>query len=497
MDRFRKIFNLIKNKFIEKIEKIKNYPFFTATKLRYLKNIPSKVLKKIGICLISIFGVIILFFITFAITNSANKNQNTKNKNYNIEEIYWGNWQSFNNLSELRIDENCVSKKIDGEFKKMQNSIVGYELDSNNIMTNGNSRYFRKNRTNLSFSMFIEKPKEMDIYPVSIKRFSKDGFGGIQVKNIKQDTSITFENATSNCFETIIVDGKNDFHEEFDVFPKFDGEFLGKIPVVPSDSWALKTSYDIEVDETGFCYGNLYDEYGLLIKLENIGNGKFKKGSYEIHSSDNLVSFIDGNVKIEDKTFETSSLKGECGEIESGFYLPLYFKIKYGILEEEKKSIPIQITLTDSEGQKQTDTISVQFHKGKVPIYLDSKNQIKNSTSKFTPIIIYPDGYGKKIEIDSNKKKTFFVPWAEDDYNLILTGANVSGDIAYSFSLADKSKLPLIPEKWSVKEMKNYEPNDSIEDALKLNSLKNICSYLRTDDVDCFSFNTSNLRNNF
>lgn len=416
-------------------------------------------------------------------------------KNLTIDSKFWGFWQNFITDEELKIDGTNVFKKKENSWSKIQESVIGYTLENDSILIRGNSKFFRKFPINQKFYIFSQSENKKT-YPVKINRIENDFNSGIEKIALKQDSNIIFENAVGETLQKISF---NDTNNKFDINLHIDhnDEFMGKLPFVDKNQWAFKASYILEHDDTNCSYGNLYDEYGLVINIENIGKSDFEGGCYKIVSDDTNLLFVSGSVNRRNSLHQTCSLEGKLEKIETGFFIPLYFKVRYGMIKDTFIDVPIKIILSDKNNVEQFDYISLRFYKGKIPIFLKSKKIVQNVGTNFTTVLLKPDGSGQKFLVEDNKIKEIFVPYILDNYSLIFTGADTSSEIGYTFCFNNENGLQKLPSTWSLKETKNYEPNNNLLDATFVNSKNSVLSYLKPDDFDYFSFNLTDINEKF
>ena len=288
---------------------------------------------------------------------------------------------------------------------------------------------------------------------------------------IANNANVSVETTTSTTETTTV-----------EVTPKYDGENLGTIPIVEEGTYGFKTTYSIDSDKQGFCFGNNYKTYTLKLKLNNIGSAMCETSMYTVTCNDSKLTFVSGDKR------------GNFSSIEAGNSKELTFTVKYGEVNTEYVDVPINISITDSKYMRTwEDSVTLRFYKGLVKFFVGSRNFDSSSSANLKGFLIYPDGRSKGFYVSGGHKKTILVPWSESDYMLSFSGATASNEMAYSFGFEDKTSLAeLYEDVWTPEEINAYEPNDSTATAYKITDLTTpIKSYLKAGDIDFYTINCS------
>ena len=171
-----------------------------------------------------------------------------------------------------------------------------------------------------------------------------------------------------------------------EITPKYNGENTGTVPIVEDGAYGFKTTYTIDGDEQGFCFGNYYKTYKLTLNLNNIGSAMCETSVYTVSCNDSNLSF--------------SGATGNFSSIEAGKSEKLTYSVRYGKIDTEYVDVPINISITDSKYFRTwEDSITVRFYKGVVNLKVNSRNFDENSSAKLNGFLIYPDGRSKRFTV--------------------------------------------------------------------------------------------------
>ena len=406
-----------------------------------------------------------------------------------IDERYWGTWIQMDTGDEYYID----SKSVYYSKSKIQDGLSGYTLDSSGlVLQKGSTVFFRKGGGKRSFK-------------ASFSGFDNSAFaraagtGNQTISGRRQNVSnaadsetftaitdgdeITFAGGVADDSQQITVDGSD---TDVTVYPQYDGEHIGTIPVVETGKYAFKTTYTVSnIDDQGFMYGNMLGKYKATFDFTNVGSATCETSVYEISWDDNNLR-SDGLAR----TGNFSSIEpGKSKSVTGTFYY-------YGNFSEEYKDVTINITIQDSRyGQTWHDYVVMRFYRGWVDMKVTARNFETGNSSNSNNVelkgfLIYPDGRSKRFVVPAGNTNTVSVPWSTSDYYIVLSGATTATEVGYSFgtSVADLSGT------WSINEINAYEPNDSIAAASVVIRLDNpVKSYLKPNDLDYYKVNVSSL----
>ena len=443
-------------------------------------------MRKIGIIILFVF---FLFGCTFN-TTSSKPGSNDKNpeKTATITKEYWGVWIQMDTGDEYYIDGNSIYKSSSSnkKYSKIQDGISGYSLENSYILKKNNIRYFKKGGVSRDFSIQVSG------FSDSYSRSASSGKQGITGRRKNSNNPSDTETATSN------ENGKTEFNDAVAddpqtitiddgttvvVTPEYDGQDMGTIPIVENGMYGFKTTYTIDSDDQGFCYGNLYKTYSLKLNLNNIGNITCATSTYTISCEDPNLNFVSGD------------LNGNFSSIEPKKSKSLTFSVNYGFLDKEYVDVPIKISISDSKYQRTwNDSVTLRFHKGLVSFKVNSRNFDSNSSATLNGFFIFPDGRAKRFTVQSGTATTITIPWSTKDYIIAFSGATASNEMAYSFGFSKTSSLADLSGLWTIQDILAYENNDTVAEAHRITDLSNsIKAYLSDGDIDFYVINNSSI----
>ena len=399
--------------------------------------------------------------------------QTTTEQTISTSKEYWGTWIRMDTGNEMYISSDS--------------NVSGYTLDGDNVLKNGSTVYFRKGGSARSFSATVSGFS--DSRAARALATGKQGIAGRREneKNSADSETVTSDSSGRLSFTGAVADDTQKITVSetttVEVTPSYDGENLGTIPIVEKGTYGFKTTYSIDSDNQGFCFGNYYKTYTLTLNLNNIGSEMCETSMYTVSCSDNNLSFVSG------------SKSGNFSSIEAGSAKTLSFTVRYGELNSEYVDVPINVSITDSKYERTwEDSITLRFYKGFVRLKVNSRNFDENSSATLKGFLIYPDGRSKRFTVSAGSESTVLVPWSESNYMLAFSGATSSNEMAYSFGFADKTALADLSGTWSIDEIKSYEPNDSTTTSQTVTDLSQpIKSYLKPDDIDFYTINCSSI----
>lgn len=416
----------------------------------------------------------------------------------NISSDYWGTWIRMDNGDEYYINDFSVFKTLGGQkkYQKIQDGVSNFFLEGENILSQGSIRYFRKGGKHRSFSMNISGFTDSFSNARSVSTGRQGVIGrrenlenASDTENIitDQDGNADFENSVADDEQKIIIETEDGNETSIIVMPGYDGENLGSLPIVEKGMYGFKTTYKIDGDDLGFCYGNKYKYYNLELYFNNIGDISCSTSIYNISSPDSELEFISG------------STTGNFSSITPGTSKKVSFKIRYGDVNNEYVDVPINIEITDSKYERTwKDKIILRFYKGFVSLFVNSRNFDENSSATLNGFFIYPDGRSKRFVVNARSKTTVLLPWSESNYLLAFSGANEETEMGYSFCFDDENKLSDLSGVWTLNEINAYENNDTSNHPYIINDSKEtIKAYLKADDIDFFSINVSHNNSNY
>ena len=428
--------------------------------------------------------------------NDEPNNGNKSSSENSISSEYWGTWIRMDTGDEYYIDSSSIKKKAKYSYysdSEVSRNTNGYSFDGENILKNGNIIYFRKGGKFRDFSVKVAgftdtqagSSRSIDIGRNGIpgRRKNKKNNNDTETITSAPDGTLNFKNAVADDTHEITVADTT----SVDIKPNYNGEDLGTIPIVEAGTYGFKTTYTIDGDGQGFCYGNYFKTYNLKLNINNIGSKICSTSVYSISYSDNNLNIISGN------------LTGNFSSIEAGKSKEVSLSIRYGKLNEEYTDVPIKISITDSVYNRTwEDSVSIRFYKGIVYLKVNSRNFDESSSATLNGFLIYPDGRSKRFTVASKSDSSVQVPWSNSDYHLAFSGATTENEMAYSFGFADKANLADLSGTWSIGEINAYESNDSISNAYRVTDLSNpIKAYLKYGDIDFYTINCKDIELQF
>lgn len=441
-------------------------------------------MKKIVFTFICMFA---FFLLGCSLITSQDSSNPTKTDT--ITKEYWGVWIQMDTGDEFYIDGNSIYKSSSSnkKYSKIQDGISGYSLENTFILKNGNKRYFKKGGVSRDFSIKIAGFADSYSRTARAASTGQQGITGRRENsNNPSDTETTTsdEDGKTNFTDAVADDPQTiTIHDNTSIVvtPEYDGQDMGTIPIVEDGMYGFKTTYTIDGDAQGFCYGNLYKIYTLELNLNNIGSITCATSTYEITCEDPNLNFISG------------SLDGNFSSIEPKASKTLKFEVYYGCLDEEYVDVPIKISIIDSKYQRTwNDSITLRFHKGLVALKVNSRNFDSNSSAKLNGFFIYPDGRSKRFTVQSGNVSTITIPWSTKDYIIAFSGATASNEMAYSFGFSETATLADLSGTWSIEDIIAYESNNTVADAYKITDLSNsVKAYLSDGDIDFYIINNS------
>lgn len=424
-------------------------------------------------------------------SNDNTSNDNSTSNNSQIDSKYWGTWIQMDTGSEYYIDnQNIYIISSYGNKSEIQSGISGYYLESNEVLRNGSTVFFRKGGKNRRFSATVSgfSPRSArgigtGSQRISGRRENEENPADNETATSDEDGSINFDGGVADDPQIVTVEQGNESGSAT-ITPKYDGENVGSIPVVESGKYAFKTTYNVSnADSQGFMYGNNMGLYEISFNLTNIGYETCATSVYTISWEDtNLFS----------QNFEK---QGNFTSIKSGASKTITGSFYYGYFDEEYKDVTISIEITDSKYEKTWyDYVTLRFYRGWIDYKVKARNFNASSSAKLNGFLVYPDGRSKRFTVSSGNVTTVSIPWSTRDYYLVFSGANDETEMCYSFVASEFGAPADLSGVWSIADINAYENNDSINDAVYIsNNEISTKAYLKNGDIDYYKFNVSNL----
>lgn len=440
-------------------------------------------------------GICIPFVITytdaFGNTWSNDLNLLVSNIKGSLDRNLWGSWIKMDTGVEYYIDTINVyeSSSSDKKYKPSLYNVNDFELDGDNVIKYGSSVFFRKGGSARGFTMNVSGFSDSESYRAMGS--SMAGIAGYRKNKNNQfdeesavsasDGKISFTNAVADDVQEVSV-SSGTADSSISVAPAYDGQNIGTIPLVEPDMYGFKTTYSIDGDNQGFCYGNSYKNYNLNLQINNIGSETCKTSVYEISCGDPKLTVVSGG------------LTGNFSSVEPGKSKIITLSVKYGTLTEEYIDVPISISITDSKYTRTwNDTVTIRFYKGVVSLKVNARN-FEGSGATLKGFLIYPDGRSKRFTVSAGSTQTVLVPWSNSYYVLAFSGATTTSELAYSFAFVGKSTVADLSGTWSIDDINAYENNDSFTKAYTVYDLSTpVKAYLSDEDIDFYRVNINDV----
>lgn len=445
--------------------------------------------------------------------NNSGSNPYESSKTTYISSNYWGKWQRMDTGEYFYIDNHYVYKgETPVAYSSWNNNIFHngefgmekYQFDGENILkvTDKNNNQFLLFRVGGGSRSFTAAISGMDKYAnvngvsraiatignYKGNRTNVNNSSDTQEVSPTQDGTLTFTGAVAGDAQTITITSADSSNAVtgINITPEYDGENIGTIPIIEKGSFGFKTSYTIDSDEQGFCYGNNTKTYRLTLELVNIGDSSCGTSEYEIESIDKNLIIVSGEVS------------GNFTTITPGNSKTVSLLVKYGELTKSYVDAPISIVVKSSGKNAAgstvikvwNDKVLVRFYRGMVSFSINSRNFDSNSSAKLHGYFIYPDNRAKRFDVSAGKTTTVMIPWSDKDYILAFSGATAVNEMAYSFGFTKMTTLADLSGKWTIEEINGYESNNFTTEAKRISNLSvPVKAYLTDGDLDFYIIN--------
>lgn len=451
--------------------------------------------------------------------NNSGSNPYESSKITYISSNYWGKWQRMDTGEYFYIDNHYVYKgETPVAYSSWNNNIFHngefgmdkYQFDGENILkvTDKNNNQFLLFRVGGGSRSFTAAISGMDKYAnvngvsraiatignYKGNRTNVNNSSDTQEVSPTQDGTLTFTGAVAGDAQTITITSADSSNAVtgINITPEYDGENIGTIPIIEKGSFGFKTSYTIDSDEQGFCYGNNTKTYKLKLNFVNIGDSVCGTSRYKLSCDDPKFQILDGKTSKTLNTLEPG--KGEEVEL----------SVRYGEVLTGYTDVKISIDVTSNNidlvtGENITkiwrDSVVVRFYKGMISFSINAKNiNPSNTRSNLNGYFIFPDKRAKRFEVDSGKTTNVMIPWSEKDYILAFSGATADTEMAYSFGFTKMATLDSLTDidsdEWFNEVIIERVPNNSSSTAERINDVsKAKRGYLQYGDLDFYIIN--------
>ena len=459
-------------------------------------------MKKIFYKLFIILTVFVLFSCgnLFKGADSEDENNGENGKSHTaitIPSEYWGTWIQMDTGDEYYIDNEKIYKKYYNYNSEVQVGTNGYTLESPEVLRKDTTVFFRKGGRKRSFKVTASgfssgtnrsislRAVGTGAQGISGRRDNEENAGDTETASSTDGETIEFEGGVADDPQTVTVtDGEHTGTATVD--PQYEGANLGAIPFVEPGKYAFKTTYKAtNADEPGFIYGNNLGLYDITFNITNIGYTTCETSIYSFSWEDTNLKAIDF-----EKEGNFASIAPDASKQVKG-------KFSYGYFDEEYKDVTIKITITDSSEDRNTwvDYVTLRFYRGFINFKVNARNFSTYSSAKLKGFLIYPDGRSERFTVSPDYTATISVPWSNNDYYFVFSGADHDTEMCYSFAADDYASPADLSGIWSIDEINAYEKNNKIQEATSVADFNApIKAYLKNGDIDYYKFNISNLK---
>ena len=398
-----------------------------------------------------------------------------------------------------------------GSRRFVQQGSAGYSFEAGNgenILSQGNVLYFRKGGSARNFTVSVSGFDSVSRTENSSRATSSmPSLTGVKVKRVNTNNSsdtqtVVPDSDGTTVFTACVAGDEQTLQIVSDVMdssqasestsisftPSFSGENIGSVPLVEKGMYGFKTTYTIDCDEQGICYGNDYREYTLTLKMTNIGSAPCSTSVYTVSCDDSKLNVY---------------AHGNFTKISPGKEKSVTCKVKYGELKEDYADVPVKICIQDMYGKTWNDSVSLRFYKGFSTLTVMARNFDEESgtvsssgstgssslasgsnSAALKGFLIYPDGRSKRFTVAAGSEASVQIPFSNKPYKLVFSGSYENCELAYGFALAGNS-VPDIYDTYEQEDLISFEPNNTLNTAAVVNAAP-VKSYLHDYDIDFY-----------
>jgi hypothetical protein len=381
-----------------------------------------------------------------------------------------GNSASSNLVGEWIYVDNGSSFYLDAAsdlvFTKVDNNLIEIPTDDDY------NRYAIRSgisNSNVNGSVYIPS-ESASINPSSYQTISgrssgTSGIAGIDVilQNVEDDsievTATTdsngdFSSDTIPTGDYVITASNGDGSFETEASISGTDTDLGIYTLNEKEEYNFKASLDI-----GFIYGD-YQEVSGSISIHNIGIMRGTGLSYHFTCEHELI--------------ESCTIDQTPGSIEPGSDKTFPLSIKFKYLDNDKENITIPVVIRDFNGKEWTDYVSLTVYKR------FTKINIKANSSSVSGYLISPGHLPKKVTTSNGTIKVPYLPG--EQYQLVFSNTSISTETAYSVGFDT-----VVNNIEGFDDTGSYEPNNTESEAVPVQPLQAISSYLHIGDIDYYT----------
>jgi len=384
---------------------------------------------------------------------------------------YWGEWIRMDTGALYYFNNDTLT--ING-----QNSVLSprvFTIESERVITgtdNGIKFWLYASRpATASFSGRIVDMRQ------SPSRAASTGNMNLIVRNIKNDAnSKSVETDNDGKFQVPGSIAGDEYLATFPeapeipairIIPGYSGDDIGTVTLIEGVNF--KISVRAENPQTTDITQLYADStpYKIVIDIENIGTENCTGANFQLDFGD--------------LNFSPTSYDRVLGTIVPGAKKSLSFTVNCPNYIEEPayKDKVIGITIRDVRNKVWEDSVQLQFHKAPVIFNFKSDKQVQG-------VVITPrqKAYHFVSNAASKYSATITLPWSDEPYLVVFSGAALENETRYSMGLNVTPDTNFI-EFWDTS---MHEPNDTEETAYKIDTRiePKIMSFLHLNDIDYF-----------
>lgn len=404
-----------------------------------------------------------------------------------VDKSFYGKWVNVENGSFIIID-----KRFDFKIKSLGNNFI--EIDKNGeklmLLRKGTNRALVSGKlydTVGSFQKFNEKKQEnMTHYFTALKTGNKklknlritinDGFQK-QTKKVRLDGSFSFSKVRNyGDIEVIIigeqeVDDGNDKNRTVTVFDdnititendnNIGNFYVPEVQNEPIQEANFKATQliDTQDKENRYMYENRTYRGKLIFK--NVGNKLAEGLNYTISTSDPYVKDLTYDIVL--------------GSVDINESVEVPFNITFNILDKIKHKVELDFIIRDANGKEWLDNVYVDVFQ--TPIVVN----LKTKSSKLKGYFITPEH--EVIDIDTSNIKVTLPRRPEEKYFFVVSNPkSIQKETAYSLGIEVDA-----PDFKDFQDTTAYEPNNTEEEASKLELGDSIKSFVHKGDIDFYT----------
>ncbi len=269
------------------------------------------------------------------------------------------------------------------------------------------------------------------------------------------------------------------------VEPKYDGEFVGTIPIVAAGGYSFKVVSETTNADGGYLYGNEYREYRLLVTLTNIGTAPCYTYQVKVVPEDAVLAVTPAEY-VEGPTYPVFN------SMPAGATQTIELTVSYGELVEEWKDARLRMEITDSRTDRTwIDYAVLRFHRRPVPLRIAAAVHSGTEGSQLKGFLIHPDNRSQRFAVDSGSTATLWMPWSRSPYRVVFSGAGAASEMKYSFVAGVESAYiggaPDLAWVNAYERHGAYTDNDGEESRTLMEDPWTAAkAYLQLDDIDYY-----------